>query len=67
MPTPSTGRGFYAATARRARSKPGKSADFIVVDQDILKLTDEGKPDQVTKTRVLETWFQGKPVYVRGQ
>jgi len=45
----------------------GKSADFIVVDQDILKLADEGNADQVAKTRVLETWFQGKPVYVRRQ
>jgi hypothetical protein len=24
-----------------------------------------GKADQVASTHVLETWFQGKPVYVR--
>ena len=58
---------FLRRDSQAGSLEPGKSADFIVVDQDILKLTDEGKPDQVTKTRVLETWFQGKPVYVRGQ
>ncbi len=45
----------------------GKSADFIVVDQDILALADAGKADQVAGTHVLETWFQGKPVYQRGK
>jgi hypothetical protein len=38
-----------------------------VLDQDILKLADEGKADQAASTHVLETWFQGKSVYVRGQ
>ena len=43
----------------------GKSADFVVVDRDILALADGGKADDVAKTRVLETWFMGKAVYVR--
>lgn len=43
----------------------GKSADFIVVDQDILKLADSGHADDIARTRVLETWFQGKEVYSR--
>jgi hypothetical protein len=43
--------------------EPGKSADFVVLDQDILKLADAGNADRVASTRVLETWFQGKPVY----
>jgi hypothetical protein len=43
----------------------GKSADFIVVDQDILKLADSGRADDIARTRVLETWFQGKKVYVK--
>jgi predicted amidohydrolase YtcJ len=43
----------------------GKSADFIVVDRDILALADGGKADEVGATRVLETWFRGQPVYVR--
>ncbi len=45
----------------------GKSADFIVIDQDIVALADAGKADQVANTHVLETWFQGKPVYRRGK
>jgi hypothetical protein len=43
----------------------GKSADFIVVDQDILALADNGHPDQIATTHVVTTWFQGKKVYTR--
>ena len=43
----------------------GKSADFIVVDRDILKLADSGRAGDIARTRVLETWFQGKEVYVK--
>jgi predicted amidohydrolase YtcJ len=42
----------------------GKSGDFIVLNQDILKLADEGHADDIRNTVVLETWFMGKPVYV---
>lgn len=41
----------------------GKSADFIVVDRDILALADSGHAQDVAKTHVLATWFQGKKVY----
>ncbi len=41
----------------------GKSADFILLDQDILKLGDEGHAGSIGKTRVLETWFRGRKVY----
>jgi predicted amidohydrolase YtcJ len=41
----------------------GKSADFIVVDRDILSLADGGHPERIADTRVLGTWFQGKRVY----
>ncbi len=44
--------------------EPGKSADFIVLDRDILALADAGHPDDILQTRVLETWFMGKAVYV---
>jgi len=43
----------------------GKSADFIVVDQDILALADDGHPEQIARTHVLGTWFQGKQAYTR--
>jgi predicted amidohydrolase YtcJ len=43
----------------------GKSADFIVVDQDVLALADSGKVDRITDTKVLETWFMGRRVFER--
>jgi predicted amidohydrolase YtcJ len=41
----------------------GKSADFIIVDQNILALADGGHPEKIGETKVLETWFMGKKVY----
>ena len=41
----------------------GKSADFIVVDQNILALADQGHPEKIGDTKVLETWFMGKKIY----
>ncbi|MBS0612316.1 MAG: amidohydrolase family protein, partial [Proteobacteria bacterium] len=43
--------------------QPGKSADFAVLDRDILELGDHGRAAQIADTRVLETWFQGRIVY----
>jgi predicted amidohydrolase YtcJ len=43
----------------------GKSADFIVLDRDILALADSGHTDEVAGTKVLETWFRGARVYER--
>ena len=43
----------------------GKSADFIIVDQDILKLASIGQPEKIGDTKVLETWFMGKKVWSR--
>jgi len=41
----------------------GKSADFVVVDRDIVRLADTGHADDIADTRVLQTWFQGRRVY----
>jgi predicted amidohydrolase YtcJ len=41
----------------------GKSADFIVLDQDILALADAGRAEEIGRTRVLETLFEGLKVY----
>ncbi len=41
----------------------GKSADMVVLNQDILALADAGKADDIVKTKVLETYFMGKEVY----
>jgi predicted amidohydrolase YtcJ len=43
----------------------GKSADFIVLDQDILHLADSGRPEDILRTHVLGTWFRGNKVYPR--
>jgi predicted amidohydrolase YtcJ len=41
----------------------GKSADFVVLDRDIFTLAAAGHPDDIAKTRVLSTYFQGRQVY----
>ncbi|MHB8477194.1 MAG: amidohydrolase [Steroidobacteraceae bacterium] len=43
----------------------GKSADFIVLDRDIVSLAADGRPDDIAQTRVMQTWFRGKEVYAR--
>ncbi len=41
----------------------GKSADFIVLDRDIVKLAKLGRAQDIAGTKVRETWFQGRRVY----
>jgi predicted amidohydrolase YtcJ len=41
----------------------GKSADFVIVDRDLLRLAAAGRADDIAATRVRETWFMGKRVY----
>jgi predicted amidohydrolase YtcJ len=43
----------------------GKSADFIVLDRDIVELAADEHDDDIAKTSVLQTWFRGKQVYAR--
>jgi predicted amidohydrolase YtcJ len=43
----------------------GKSADFIVLDRDILKLAAAGKATEIAGTQVQETWFKGTAVFKR--
>jgi predicted amidohydrolase YtcJ len=43
--------------------EPGKKADFIVLDQDIVKLAGTGKSHEIAHTKVLQTWFNGQKVY----
>jgi predicted amidohydrolase YtcJ len=42
--------------------EPGKFADFVVLDQDIMQVPAE----MILRTRVLSTYLGGKPVYRRG-
>src|SRR6185437_4784846 len=43
--------------------EPGKSADFVILDRDILALADEGHADDIVGARAIETWFRGMRVY----
>lgn len=43
--------------------EPGKYADFVVLDQDIMQVPAE----LVLRTNVLSTWLAGKAVYRRGE
>jgi predicted amidohydrolase YtcJ len=43
----------------------GKSADFVIVSRDILKLAESGRASDIEKVHAQETWFQGKRVYLR--
>ena len=56
---------FLSRDREAGSIEAGKSADFIVVDQNIIQLADSGRGDDIARTRVLETWFQGRLVYVR--
>jgi hypothetical protein len=47
--------------------EPGKKADFIILDRDIIALANEGRADKISDTQVLETWFDGQPVYRQGE
>lgn len=42
--------------------EPGKRADFIVVDRDLL----ECPVDDIKDTKVLQTWLEGRSVFQRG-
>lgn len=43
--------------------EPGKSADFIVLDRNLFDLVQQGKPEQIADTQVLQTVFRGNTVY----
>ncbi|MFK7841835.1 MAG: amidohydrolase family protein, partial [Sphingorhabdus sp.] len=53
----------YAAFAedRLGSLEPGKRADFLIIDQDILLAT----PAQIRNLQVNETWVAGRPAFVR--
>ncbi|WP_321323535.1 amidohydrolase [uncultured Parasphingorhabdus sp.] len=53
----------FAAFAedRLGTLEPGKRADFLIVEQDIMLAT----PAQIREMQVMQTWIAGKPAYVR--
>ncbi|MGA2779551.1 MAG: amidohydrolase family protein [Steroidobacteraceae bacterium] len=54
---------FLGRDAEIGSLVPGKSADFVILDRDILALADHGNADDIANTHVLETWFRGKRVF----
>lgn len=57
---PARAMGLGDVTGRLAR---GLAADFIVVDQDVFTVD----PEDIHRTRVLQTWFAGRPVHTAAQ
>lgn len=43
----------------------GKKADFIVIDQNLINLVEQGRANEISETKVLSTWFDGALVYQR--
>jgi predicted amidohydrolase YtcJ len=60
-----SGARFLGWDAESGSIERRKSADFTVLDRDILALADAGRVEEIESTRVLETWFLGKSVFVR--
>ena len=56
------GAAFAAFAEDRLGSlEPGKRADFLIIDQDLMLAT----PSQIRELQVLETWIAGKPAFVQ--
>ncbi|GIR39319.1 MAG: hypothetical protein CM15mP51_00990 [Porticoccaceae bacterium] len=43
----------------------GKKADFIILNQNLLDLENDNKLDDISETKVLSTWFDGKEIYLK--
>ncbi len=54
---------YLSRDAETGSIEIGKSADFVVIDRDIVKLAETGEGSQIGKTQALETWFKGVKVY----
>ena len=41
----------------------GKKADFVILNQDLLALEDNGDTHKISDTKILATWFDGRKIY----
>ena len=41
----------------------GKKADFVILNQDLLALEDNGDTHKISDTKILATWFDGREIY----
>jgi predicted amidohydrolase YtcJ len=58
-----SGARFLGWGAETGSIEVGKSAEFVIVDRDILALADAGRAEDIEKARVLSTWFRGNEIY----
>jgi predicted amidohydrolase YtcJ len=43
--------------------EPGKKADFVILNQNLLLLESQGSADKISDTLVQATWFDGREIY----
>ena len=54
---------LFGHDAETGSLEPGKRADLVVIDRDLLALAATGKADQIAQAKVLLTLFKGQTVY----
>lgn len=56
---------LFGHADRLGTLEPGKTADLIAIDRNIVKLAEGGEPQRIGETQVTLTVFDGKVVYER--
>ena len=54
---------LYGHEADTGSLDPGKYADLVMIDQDLLSLAEQGRAGEIADSRVLLTLFRGREVY----
>ena len=54
---------LFGHDAQTGSLEPGKLADLVVIDRDLLSLSRNGRANEIAQTRVLQTLFEGRSVY----
>ena len=56
---------LFGHADRLGTLQPGKKADIIAIDRNIVELAERGEPQRIGDTKVTLTIFDGKVVYQR--